>query len=386
MGLTMGDPDVRPSSSGSSTPSPRLRTTSRSAATSTNTWPRRATAFLVAAAGRGLAAAECPARGSGGPLAVRGDAHGPAVHRRREPREALGPSAAAAAAAGLHRRPARRGRHQRARGRRLSADLPRPAPGARRPARRRARDPPIDRDDRGPIPRANLSLKLTSLTARFDAIHAEATAARRRAAPADPPDGPRVGAYVHVDMEQDARKGLTFALFKGVLIEPEFRDWPDVGSSSRRTCPRPRPTSLRSATGLRRGTPITVRLVKGAYWDYEVLLARQLGWPVPVFQRNGVGRLVRACSRFLWRIAIAPPGLRQPQCPEPRPRDRRGRALGVPESATRSRCCTAWATRSSGPPRAGATGSASTPLTARCCRGWPTWSAGCSKIRRTIRS
>src|SRR3954470_22819033 len=38
--------------------------------------------------------------------------------------------------------------------------------------------PQIDRDDRGPIPRANLSLKLTSLTARFDALHAETTEAR----------------------------------------------------------------------------------------------------------------------------------------------------------------------------------------------------------------
>ena len=54
--------------------------------------------------------------------------------------------------------------------------------------------PQIDRDDRGPIPRVNLSLKLTSLTARFDALHAETTTEpRRRAAPADPADRPRAG-------------------------------------------------------------------------------------------------------------------------------------------------------------------------------------------------
>ena len=51
--------------------------------------------------------------------------------------------------------------------------------------------PQIDRDDHGPIPRVNLSLKLTSLTARFDALHAEATdRRRRRPAPADPPRRP----------------------------------------------------------------------------------------------------------------------------------------------------------------------------------------------------
>ncbi|HOM73064.1 MAG TPA: bifunctional proline dehydrogenase/L-glutamate gamma-semialdehyde dehydrogenase, partial [Armatimonadota bacterium] len=32
-----------------------------------------------------------------------------------------------------------------------------------------------------------------------------------------------------------------------------------------------------------RGTPITVRLVKGAYWDYETVIARQRHWPIPVW-------------------------------------------------------------------------------------------------------
>jgi RHH-type proline utilization regulon transcriptional repressor/proline dehydrogenase/delta 1-pyrroline-5-carboxylate dehydrogenase len=32
-----------------------------------------------------------------------------------------------------------------------------------------------------------------------------------------------------------------------------------------------------------RGRRIAIRLVKGAYWDYEVVVNRQKGWPVPVF-------------------------------------------------------------------------------------------------------
>src|SRR5690606_17256451 len=32
--------------------------------------------------------------------------------------------------------------------------------------------------------------------------------------------------------------------------------------------------------------PITVRLVKGAYWDYETVIAQQRGWPIPVFSRK----------------------------------------------------------------------------------------------------
>jgi RHH-type proline utilization regulon transcriptional repressor/proline dehydrogenase/delta 1-pyrroline-5-carboxylate dehydrogenase len=49
-----------------------------------------------------------------------------------------------------------------------------------------------------------------------------------------------------------------------------------------------------------RGTPITVRLVKGAYWDYEVLSARRLGWPEPVYlQKWESDASFERCARFL---------------------------------------------------------------------------------------
>ena len=34
----------------------------------------------------------------------------------------------------------------------------------------------------------------------------------------------------------------------------------------------------------RRAVPLQVRLVKGAYWDHELVEARQQGWPTPVFE------------------------------------------------------------------------------------------------------
>src|SRR5439155_779148 len=34
------------------------------------------------------------------------------------------------------------------------------------------------------------------------------------------------------------------------------------------------------------GRRITVRLVKGAYWDYETVIAEQRHWPLPVFARK----------------------------------------------------------------------------------------------------
>src|SRR5947207_1037313 len=63
--------------------------------------------------------------------------------------------------------------------------------------------------------------------------------------------------------------------------------WPDVGIAIQaylRDC-------AQDLVGLadwarRRGTPVWVRLIKGAYWDYETVLAAQEGWPVPVFEHK----------------------------------------------------------------------------------------------------
>src|SRR5262249_15473661 len=139
-------------------------------------------------------------------------------------------------------------------------------------------------------------------TARFDALHAETTA-RHVAARLRPifRTARDLGAYVHVDMEQYAYKDLTFDLFKTLLLEPEFRDWPDVGIVAQADLPETRadPSAL-AGWARERGTPVTVRLVKGAYWDFEVLLARQLGWPVPVFQGKWeLDASYERCTEFL---------------------------------------------------------------------------------------
>lgn len=162
--------------------------------------------------------------------------------------------------------------------------------------------PQIDRDQHGPIPRVNLSLKLTSLSARFDALYAEAT--KERVAARLRPifrAAREVGAYVHVDMEQYAHKDLTLEIFRSVLSEPDFRDWADVGVVVQAYLAEAESDlhELRDWVAWR-GAPITIRLVKGAYWDYEVVLARQLGWPVPVFlEKTRTDASYERCARFL---------------------------------------------------------------------------------------
>ncbi len=164
--------------------------------------------------------------------------------------------------------------------------------------------PLIDRDQHGPIPRVNLSLKLSSLTAHFEPIHAEASIdhAAGRLRPILRAARDR-GAYVHVDMEQYAYRALTYDLFRRVLAEPEFRDWPDVGIVVQAYHPEAE-AELRMLRdwAKSRGAPITIRLVKGAYWDFEVLSARRLGWPEPVYlEKWQSDASFERCTRFLLR-------------------------------------------------------------------------------------
>jgi len=163
-------------------------------------------------------------------------------------------------------------------------------------------EPRLDRSPFGSIPRVNLSLKLTSLTPRFDALYAESTT--RRVAERLRPIL-RVArenqAFVNVDMEQYAYKDLTYAIFREVLSEPEFRDWADVGIVAQAYLPEAEGDLHAMEEWVRdRGTPITIRLVKGAYWDYEVTHARQMGWPVPVYlQKWQSDASFERCARFL---------------------------------------------------------------------------------------
>ena len=146
----------------------------------------------------------------------------------------------------------------------------------------------VDCDHEGPLPRVNVSIKLSALVSHFRPADAkgttEAVQARLRpllrAARAQ-------HAYVHVDMEQYSYKDLTLDIFKQTLLEEEFRDWADVGIVVQAYLS----DSERDLAGLldwskERGTPVWVRLVKGAYWDYETVVSASRNWPVPVFQQK----------------------------------------------------------------------------------------------------
>jgi RHH-type proline utilization regulon transcriptional repressor/proline dehydrogenase/delta 1-pyrroline-5-carboxylate dehydrogenase len=143
----------------------------------------------------------------------------------------------------------------------------------------------IDRDAYGPLPRVNLSLKLSSLYSQFDPINPAGTsrAVRARLRPILE-NARKAHAFVNFDMEQYAFRDVTLRIFREILEEEEFRDWPDVGIAMQAYL-RDTEKDLHDLAewSRQRGTPVWVRLVKGAYWDYETVVADQQGWPVPVF-------------------------------------------------------------------------------------------------------
>ena len=149
-------------------------------------------------------------------------------------------------------------------------------------------DPLVDDGPDGAMPRVNVSLKLSALDSQFDAIDPRGTSERVltrlrplwRLARSN-------GAQVHVDMESHATKDLALAIFRTIAMEEEFRDWPHCGIVVQCYLRE----SLRDLESLAawardRGTPVWIRLVKGAYWDYETVHARAAGWPVPVWQQK----------------------------------------------------------------------------------------------------
>lgn len=151
-----------------------------------------------------------------------------------------------------------------------------------------ARWPLIDQIDRAEgetLPRIHCALKLTSLYSQFDAID-PVTTSRNVKARLRPIllKARELGAFVHIDMEQSQHKDLILAIFKEILLEPELRDWTDTGiclQAYLRSADRDAAEVIDWAQ--ERRFPVTVRLVKGAYWDAEVIRSAQQRWPLPVF-------------------------------------------------------------------------------------------------------
>ena len=142
----------------------------------------------------------------------------------------------------------------------------------------------IDDSPNGRIPRVNLSVKLSSLCARFDPLDPNTEVVVRGRLRQLLREAAQLNAAVTVDMEQYAYRDLTLAIFCGVLEEAEFREQPYTAVALQaylQDAEKDVSDLIRWARGQTRR--VGVRLVKGAYWDSEIAWAKQKNWPVPVF-------------------------------------------------------------------------------------------------------
>jgi RHH-type proline utilization regulon transcriptional repressor/proline dehydrogenase/delta 1-pyrroline-5-carboxylate dehydrogenase len=142
----------------------------------------------------------------------------------------------------------------------------------------------LDRDDRGPLPRVDVSVKLSSLYARFDPLDPDTERVVAKRLRRLLREASRLGAAITIDMEQHEFKDATLAIACAVLGEEEFHAAPRAAIAMQaylRDTQRDLEALLEWARSHRRR--IGVRLVKGAYWDSEVAWAEQKGWAAPVF-------------------------------------------------------------------------------------------------------
>jgi RHH-type proline utilization regulon transcriptional repressor/proline dehydrogenase/delta 1-pyrroline-5-carboxylate dehydrogenase len=134
----------------------------------------------------------------------------------------------------------------------------------------------------------NLSVKISSLYSRIGPVnHEDSVREVRRRLLSILAKVREAGGFVNLDMEMYSLKEITLDVFTQVLDDPEFHGWEHAGVALQAylKCTE---QDLRRLIGWakERNRRITIRLVKGAYWEYETIVARQKGWEIPVFPRK----------------------------------------------------------------------------------------------------
>ena len=150
--------------------------------------------------------------------------------------------------------------------------------------------PALEADSLGPLPRVNLSVKVSALSPllRPEAPEVGRDDAARRMRPLLV-RAKELGAHLHIDMESVDTLEATLDLVVEMLDEPELRGGPSTGvvmQAYLRESPDQLERVIDWARATERRPPLVVRLVKGAYWDHEVVAARQHGWTPPVFEEK----------------------------------------------------------------------------------------------------
>jgi RHH-type proline utilization regulon transcriptional repressor/proline dehydrogenase/delta 1-pyrroline-5-carboxylate dehydrogenase len=172
-------------------------------------------------------------------------------------------------------------------------------------------DEVLERDDLGPLGRVAVAIKPTALAPDFTALTCDAgvSSAARRLMPilesaADS------GAQVWFDLERYEVKRVTHRLVRELLSRPELARL--QAGIVVQTYLRDSYEDLVSLCdwAQAREVPLGIRLVKGAYWDTETVVAQAASWPVPVYEKKGdtdanFERCVRLVHSYHGRVRAA---------------------------------------------------------------------------------
>lgn len=142
----------------------------------------------------------------------------------------------------------------------------------------------LEKDHLGVVPRVNVSIKVSSLCALFNPISPESSIAdfMARATPIFEA-AKRNGVLINFDMEHHEFKDLTLDTFMHACDELDF----EAGLAMQAYLKSGVDDAKRICEWAQRtGRVVTVRLVKGAYWDFETIHAEQEGWPCPVWNEK----------------------------------------------------------------------------------------------------
>jgi RHH-type proline utilization regulon transcriptional repressor/proline dehydrogenase/delta 1-pyrroline-5-carboxylate dehydrogenase len=95
------------------------------------------------------------------------------------------------------------------------------------------------------------------------------------------------GALIYVDAEDSGNNHIIYECFKRVFSSPEFIDlaYPGIVIQAYAKNSAERVDEMLQFAA-KRGTPIAIRLVKGAYWDMERVITLQNDWEFPLFERK----------------------------------------------------------------------------------------------------
>ncbi len=162
--------------------------------------------------------------------------------------------------------------------------------------------PQIDRDHEGALPKVNVSVKMTALYSQIKDLAWDQSKKilKERMRPVFRL-GMEKGVFINLDMEQYSVKHLTLEVFTELINEDEFKNYKFFGVVIQAYL-RDSFEDVKSLTDFaqKRGTPFWIRLVKGAYWDYETIEAEQRGWPIPVYTNKAESDAnYEVCAKYL---------------------------------------------------------------------------------------